>query len=485
MARPPRPLRTLLTVERSIRPESGALHSGRDAMGKRTLTETSRNLVLRGWLIVFAISLCLGGGSSRADVFAVLFVRICALGMLATALLAGERQQFERIRTPLIFVGIIAALLTIQLIPLPPALWGALPGRELYMEVNRAIGVADVWRPLSISPDLTLNSCLALLPPVAVVVAMGVLDEAARRHIFTAILVMIFASAFLAVLQQSDGPESTLRFYHHTNRESGVGLLANRNHQALLMAIGIPVAAWWAFTTGRTHGNRPVRLVTGAALAAICLVGAALTASRSGVLLTLLGMAGALAIAWPSLDRVERRTRLALGSAFLLAGTASLIVAFPSLKRFSASAVQSDGRLATLPDVTTMLSEFFPVGIGFGAFERVFPSFERVETLSPSYLNHVHSDLIELGIEAGLPGYFLLAAFIFWWLRTSVGIWQRASPAGPGIGRARLGSIVVALCFAASLTDYPLRTPIIASIFAASAMMMHFGRSGGLPPRGV
>ena len=447
------------------------------------MKERSRGFLLSGVLILFGICLCLGGGSSRADALQVLLPRVSALILAVCALIASERSQLDRIKLPLIFLAVVVAIPVAQLVPLPQVMWGALPGRQLYVELGKLIGEPSAWRPISISPDLTVNSCLALLSPAAIIVAMATVTDRSRRYILIAVLVIIFLSVFLAALQQSDGPQSALRFYRPTNPEFGVGLFANRNHQALLMAIGIPVVAWWVFNPSGVLRNVPLRLAIGVALGATCLVGAALTASRSGLFLTLFGLIGALAIAWPSLSKLAARVRVALAAGFLLIASASFVLAFPSLARFSASAVQGDSRFATLPEVMTMFRQFFPVGIGFGAFERVFPRFESLDSLAPEYLNHVHNDLIELGIEAGLIGYCVLFAFISWWLKASIRVWRRASRASAEIPAARLGSVIIALCFLASLTDYPLRTPIIASLFALAAMMLHLGSTSGAPNR--
>lgn len=440
------------------------------------MKDNSRSFLLLGALIVYAVCLSLGGGSSRSDALLVLIVRLAAIVLIATALLISEEGQLDRIRMPLFFLSVVILILALQLVPLPQMIWGSLPGRDLYVDLGRLIGDDAIWRPLSISPDLTLNSALAVLPPAAVVVAMGVVDNHVRRHFVIAILVIVLVSVLMAVLQQSDGPNSALRFYRPTNPDFGVGLFANRNHQALLMAIGIPLVSWWVFKRSRRFRNMPLKLAMGTALCAACLVGAALTASRTGLFLTFVGLLGAILIAWPTLIQLSRRLQLALSVGFLVIASVSFLLVFPSLARFSSSAVATDGRLSTLPEVMSMLRTFFPVGVGFGAFERVYSSFEPVSALSPQYLNHVHNDLIELGIEAGVFGYVLLVAVVGWWLCAGVRAW-RDDIAYPQVADARLGTVIIALCFLASITDYPLRTPIIASVFAVATMLLHFGAS--------
>mgnify|MGYP007125385276 CR=1 FL=1 len=72
----------------------------------------------------------------------------------------------------LLFGLAVAALaLTIaHLVPLPPAIWSQLPGRELVSEIDRAAGLGDVWRPLSLTPGATWNALHAQLVPLAALV---------------------------------------------------------------------------------------------------------------------------------------------------------------------------------------------------------------------------------------------------------------------------------------------------------------------------
>ena len=59
----------------------------------------------------------------------------------------------------------------VQVIPLPPAAWRGLAGRDLAESSLRLASAADSWRPLSLDPEATRRSMAALLLPAAVMLA--------------------------------------------------------------------------------------------------------------------------------------------------------------------------------------------------------------------------------------------------------------------------------------------------------------------------
>jgi O-antigen ligase len=331
------------------------------------------------------------------------------------------------------------------------------------------------WRPISLSPDLTIEAIMGLLPALAALLLLGLSPPAMRRNATHCLIWITVISVLLAVLQQSGGPQSDLRFYHFTNEDAGVGLLANRNHQALLMAMGIPTAAWWASRPGPIIQSALVRLAIGASLIFVCLVGSVLTESRAGLLLSGIALLSAVAIAWPMLRAWPRPIRLSALAFFMVCAALSAITLLPR-HRLSADLLFNDPRSQFWPRTVEVMREFFPVGAGFGTFERVFPRFEQLADVTPQYLNKAHNDLLELGVEAGLLGYALLLLFLIWWLVNSIRVW-RATGAFPDLVLGRLGSILVGLGLLASLTDYPLRTPLLGTIFAGACIILYKSNS--------
>src|SRR5215213_4648986 len=113
-----------------------------------TDAERLRYRILVGFLVVCAI----GGGASRPDVFSLLYVRPAAIICLASILSVPGPWKFDRLGAPLVMLTGFAAVILLQLVPIPPDIWLALPGRSRYAEAAAAGGFAQPWRPLSLTP---------------------------------------------------------------------------------------------------------------------------------------------------------------------------------------------------------------------------------------------------------------------------------------------------------------------------------------------
>ena len=60
-------------------------------------------------------------------------------------------------------MALMAAILILpllQLVPLPPSVWQALPGRELPAQIDASLGL-NIWRPLTLDIEGTVRAVLA------------------------------------------------------------------------------------------------------------------------------------------------------------------------------------------------------------------------------------------------------------------------------------------------------------------------------------
>lgn len=236
--------------------------------------------------------------------------------------------------------------------------------------------------------------------------------------------------------------------------------------------MGIPVAVWWATRPGRIFAPPPLRIAIGLSLTLLFLIGAALTESRAGFILAGCALVATLPFAWPLVRRFPLGAKLSAATVFGL-GVVALAVALVPSARFGASLFASDPRSSFWPRTMEMVREFFPFGAGFGSFERVYPRFERIEDLTPQYANKAHNDFLEIGVEAGLFAYILLIAFIAWWISYSFRVWRAPPRLVHDLQLGRAGSVLIGLGLLASITDYPLRTPLLATIFAGACIFLY------------
>lgn len=441
----------------------------------RSRTSSSFLFFAAFFLLIVAV-----GGASRADSQAQIFARGISVAFATAAAIFLPRNQLERVSAPLFFFLAIAVLMLLQLVPLPAALWVSLPGREELASLMQRAGVPPVARPLSLDPDATLNSLWALLPGIACLLILSQVSERNRDRLAMLLVGVAFFSGLVGVLQISSGSQS-LYFYRITNQGAAVGLFANRNHQGLLLALTLPLLV--RFALAPTEDVRRRWVATGIAAFMVPLI--VVTGSRAALLVGLLGSVGAYfalggvrrAPIQPKRRRRHGRARrrapilVAAGAAVIVLATA-LSSRAQSVQRLFSEDVSQEIRLRLFEPLLMMGWKYFPVGAGFGSFVPLYQMHERPNDLSLSYLNHAHNDLLELFIEAGLPGLLLLLCFALWAGRAAFRSWT-ADDRTDQIVFGRLASVMIAMVGLASLADYPLRTPTISVVFALLLHWLH------------
>lgn len=438
--------------------------------------EKYRDVVVPALFGLFLLIAFCFGGSSRADTGFQIVVRLASIVMLAAALFFATAEDFRRVRAPLLLLGALALLMLIQSIPLPPFIWTALPGRQLFVASADLAGIPQPWRPISLAPDATINSILSTLPGFAALIGISMLP---RRHVLPLLLLIValaVASAVLGVLQISSG-EGYL--FAITNRGSSVGFFANRNHQAALLALAVPVLGLIAVYP--TERLVQFRLPLACALALLLLPMILITGSRAGLLLLAVGIAGAVLLmrsGWKGGGRTLSFWRQALASRFgkvgiigfgvLIVGVLLSTIALSralAIQRLFTQDIEGDTRLRLFGTLTRMVETYFPFGSGFGSFPATFKIFEPDWYLGPSYFNHAHNDLLEILIEGGLASLALALIFLTWCVRSALRIWRPDRKVDLAIMLGRLGSIQVLTLVLASIADYPLRTPLSQVLF--------------------
>jgi len=425
-------------------------------------------------LCVLLGALWLAGGASRADALGQVVVRSVSWAALVTLVLFGERPAPGR-AGPVLWLLVAAALLPlVQLIPLPPGLWQALPGRAVLAEAAVAAGEAQPWRPWSITPGATANALASLVVPAAVLLLVTGLREEEEQWLPGLLLGLVVASTLVGLLQFSGGGFEN-PFANDTPGQVG-GMFANRNHFALFTAFGCLLVPAWVFLGGRRGGWRgPV----GIGLLLLLLLTILASGSRAGIGVGFLALGIALLFAYRGLRReLERFPRWVLPALVAaVLGTIVVVVLVSvaadravSISRALAVDPGQDMRTRGLPTVLAMVRDYFPFGSGLGGFDPVFRMHEPFGLLKLTYFNHAHNDLLEVVLDAGLPGLLLLLVAIGWWARAS----ERAWRAGRGTRRMlpKLGSAILLLVLIASVFDYPARTPLIMAVAVIAALWL-------------
>ncbi len=450
--------------------------------------------------VYFLACLALGGGT-RAGFLSDVVLQLLAVPLLLwagwrLADLAPEAGG-KQARIAMLVCLLVMTVPMLQLVPMPPALWTALPGRADFVSNLELIGLDAGWRPMSMSPRGTWLSALALLPPAAVLLGALQFDYADRRRLAVLFLVFGLVAAGLGLLQVGQGTTSWLRFYAFTNSTEAVGFFANRNHHAALLYSLVPIAAAVsiaaAIRTMRASSLRARRAemglsvaVLGFASVVVFVAAQAIARSRAGLALTFVALLGAVAMTyamWASrraaVTEVPRRSlagtgRLVLMAAFGFAVFFGAQIALNRMQDRFASEIMKDGRVPLARNTVEAVLAYMPLGSGMGSFVPVYQAFEKPTDNFDALINRAHNDYLELWLEAGLIGIVAIVLFIVWLVAASVRVWRQ------GLQGARLrdnllacaATLIIALLLAHSLLDYPLRTTAMMAVFALSVAMI-------------
>ncbi|WP_088307265.1 O-antigen ligase family protein [Novosphingobium sp. B 225] len=389
------------------------------------------------------------GGSSSGGYWANMVLQLLALAALAALLIQARALALSR---PLLLIaGAIILLPVLQLLPLPPALWTALPGRAEIAQGFDLAGMPKPWLPLSLDGDATLTALTALFPPLAVLLVAAQASPRGRQLALLSVLGVALVSVGLGLLQRLSGNGAALQPYELTNPGMATGLFANRNHFATLLLAAIPCAALAI----------PLR----AALLPVCAGlagGVLLTGSDAGALLVLPMLAVSLLYVrplWP-LGRGVLMTGVVLAT--VVAGLLGLWQLQRSLAEPPAGGAEQH-RPAMIATTLTAARDYLPLGSGAGSFQRIYPRYEDPARADPEYRNHAHSDYAEVALEYGLPGLVIAIAVLAWW---GSGLLHA------GGGAARAGGAALGVILLHSAVDYPLRTAAMAMLAALATVLL-------------
>lgn len=411
-------------------------------------------------MVLLALS-AVFGGASRDNALRLALVELAALPLLTVA---GRRLiadgAWRELRLPLALLAAAFAIPLVQLVPLPFGLWSEIPGREAIAASFPVTGARTGWMPISLTPEKTWASVLALLPPAAMFLAAAQVSRSDQRRLGGVWLIAATAGLLLGAAQLVGGSDSPLYLYEVVHRGLPVGFFANRNHMAAFLVASLPIAGAFVGRSLARDGRRSLQVALGALFFLVALVGIAALRSRAGVVLAGPALVVGLLIAWRAGGR--RRVGPAVWAAAGLSAVAVVAVAVfaldPILARFE---TEQESRFETWPIILQAADAHLPLGAGVGAFDPVYRSVEPLETMREVYINQAHNDFLEIWLEAGWLGAAALVVFLVWWGRGTWRAWFDGQSA-----LAKAASAGVLLLMLHSVVDYPLRTEALAVFFA-------------------
>lgn len=435
-------------------------------------------------------------------------IPLLILELLALALLVQAMSQPDFLRhlsrTMLAALAGLLLLPLLHLLPLPESVWTALPGRDSYAGALASVDIEIGWRPLSLIPQMTTFSWLALLVPVAVFVVTAGLPDARVKMLVQLFIGIAVFEAVIGLAQFGTGSATILGASGGLHGNSAIGTYANRDHLAGLLEMALPLGL--ALLAANIHGsessaspkvrhhhrsqlrqrlaalfshefrfNRAALL--GAASIAI-LLGLVFTRSRTGVAL------GMLAIFLSTLMFARRIGGGRSTGLVAVVSTIGLMLALevglvPVLERFTDQSVGDDWRWSIYAGTLAGIGEFFPLGSGIGTFSGVYRRFQPEDI--PMFVNHAHNDYLEWLFEGGLLAGALMAVFLLLYLLRWRQVWTSEAWSHLRFAQVAAG-ISLFLMGLHGLLDFNLHIPANAIYFAFLAGVF-FHRESPPPAR--
>ncbi|WP_343805390.1 O-antigen ligase family protein [Alteraurantiacibacter aestuarii] len=410
---------------------------------------------------------------------------------MALAIMALNRQavsQFFR-EAPRALVGIVLlslALPLLQIVPLPAAIWQALPGRELVSQTYDIAGIdGDSWFTWSVDPVRTLVAFCSTIAPAAIIVIGWSLSSPMRLRLALTLIVASLLALLLGAYQLSTANTSGILQAISPDTNVLYATFSNRNSTGIFFVIAAIIVA------ALPSAGRSGLLLAQIAAGSLMVIATILTQSRSSMALLLVFLAfltlrlGAHFWAARAPARKDAQTpkgaAQASRKAVYLAAILGLamVCAIAASLAFGGRASSSVERFANLDTDRTEVWEdgiyvaqrYWPVGSGTGTFDEVFQIDESLEYVSLARAGRAHNDYVEIAIESGLLGPLLVLAWFVW-----IGM-AATRRTGDSDRWLAFGAAASLACIALqSGIDYPLRNEAMLCVAAIMIVLL-------FPPR--
>jgi hypothetical protein len=429
------------------------------------------------WTMLAACLILGGGGTSNPGTELLLE---CILPLLVVVAIwwpgshGVARHTIGLPRPALAICALVLLLPIIQLVPLPPAIWHALPGRQVEVTALSLVGGADRWMPISLTPARTFASLLAIIADLAVFVAAARLDLRGRLGLCVVISGVALISVALGALQMSFAGGYNWSIYAQANFGWMLGFHANRNATTDTLQIGVMALAVLISSWSQRDAVRGFNLIALVLVMFGLALGAVLTGSRTGMMLLPVTYGFAVWILWPLVARRMSSTSwwIFLIPPVLCFAAASTAQVQNALSRF---ADVGERRWDIWHDTLIAIHSVWPIGGGISSFQVVYDATQSFERLRTELDMRAHNDWLESVLESGLAGLAVTLAIGLILLACNLRALRIAMQRGvqPAY-RAQVIFATGALLHIAlhGVFDYPMRSMALAALVAISAAML-------------
>jgi O-antigen ligase len=407
-----------------------------------------------------------------------LIPQLIVLSLGALLLGFSLRSTVASIRLPLAAPLLLVALVLLQILPLPSSLaplFGAL----------RDDSLGPVHFTFSVAPYQTVSHLLLLITYLIAfyLVLLVCQDRNAKKRLVYVLVCLGTFEALYGLVQYLTGWQQIFTYVKKYYLEEATGTYINRNHFAGLLEMVLPFAVALALHKARKLGRAGVRtevparslfsstelpqVVLWLFLASLIFSALLFSRSRMGFVSALASLIAVLALAGTS--QLSARTRTLVAALFFLGvvGLAVWIGSDPVITRFETLGQEysqtGQNRISIWFDTLKLIYQHPLFGSGLGTFAVAYPSVQTA--FLDLFVDHAHSDYLEVVSELGLPGGILLFGSILWVLTQAVRHYpEREDSFETVVCLGSTGSITAILVH--SLADFNLYIPANALVLA-------------------
>jgi tetratricopeptide (TPR) repeat protein len=341
----------------------------------------------------------------------ILLMVVCALGLAALVFGAASEHRPLRVGLSVVLPLMLFVIPVLQSIPLPVGFRGLLDPNGNSLLLDNDLAPTSFW-PLSLDPVLTREHIGRAAAALAIFLAAYHLASGkTRRHVLPRLVALSGVVAVIIGLgHHLFGITDIYGSFATTKRSLVTGPFVNSNHTAEFLEL--TAFACLACSFQRNTALNRYGWLMGVLL---CAVGAIGTLSRGALVGLLAGFSFFVFLRYLSRDAASgskgTRTGIAWGvlALALIALTAGALGAGALVDRFRASSVSEDVRFQIWRDSLAVLKAH-PMGIGRGAFERVYPIYRTVKNWFPVTFAYVENHPLQLLIDSGWLLFGLVVA---------------------------------------------------------------------------
>lgn len=381
--------------------------------------------------------LLLGGGTARSlaiDTALQIFVIICSTYAIVRI---KETRSLSKEGVALFCAVVILGLF--QLLPVPISFLTAFRP-EIFVPYVPGMNLPSTMATVSLYASRTLQSIIFVLVPIYYFIALSNLSQSDLIGLIPFYMIGIICNLVAAIIQYSMNTGAQLNDL--LGYQVMVGMFANVNHFSTIMFSSIPLVIYLMIFIGR----RALAILT-LLLTLIVLLAAG---SRAGILIGLAITAASFTmLIWRNRIKTLIIIPLMLGAMLYLYGTIAHVGTQDIDLEY--------GRRYFANTTFEGIRDNWVLGIGFGAFDIIFPHYETQNAINPDFVNHAHNDFLEIVFEGGVIALLLLSSYIL------IFVIQAYRTINQPLQLLAMLSILTILVH--STVDYPLRTMAVAMIF--------------------